>query len=533
MIGSIIGTDLTSAIAAWAVDTALYTGMLIAAVLVLRRPVARFFGPRTAYALWLLPLARFALPPIVLPAWLRPADPAVADISSVVVGAYPVMNPALADAPVAQPLISAAMLADAAIAVWLVGAILFLGWRLACYRAMTRHLLAHSRPVGDFGAIRLVESAAVAAPIAFGVRNRVIALPPGFMASADVAARDLAIAHEIAHHRGHDLIANFAAQPVLALHWCNPVAWLGWRAMRRDQEAACDARVMTGRTMEDRVRYGEVIAACSREQNLAPTLMLAAPMAGFREIGPVLGEKAIVHRLRSLGMKTTTRRHRMGLLLVGVAGIAALSTTASISYAEADPVGPTSTAATTTSVVARTSVSPSAAVDPVHAVSGTEAAGTETRTHLLIKAGEGEDFEWHSHADEVSPEEMARIDREMARAEAEMGRAHANMERAHKSMALAFVTAPEVEEEVSGNGKVRTIRIFKRTDNGKRELVQETIVDEAKIERDAMQGAIRGIERARAALADNKALTAEVRAEVLAELDAELAELRAELAGQR
>ena len=37
--------------------------------------------------------------------------------------------------------------------------------------------------------------------------------------------RELAIAHELAHHRGRDLLANMLAQAVLALHWFNPLAW--------------------------------------------------------------------------------------------------------------------------------------------------------------------------------------------------------------------------------------------------------------------------------------------------------------------
>ena len=56
----------------WLLDTALYTGVLIAAVLVLRRPAARLFGPQLAYALWALPFLRLLLPPIVLPASLAP-----------------------------------------------------------------------------------------------------------------------------------------------------------------------------------------------------------------------------------------------------------------------------------------------------------------------------------------------------------------------------------------------------------------------------------------------------------------------------
>ena len=59
--------------ASFLTDTLVWTGALIALVLVLRRPVARLFGPGMSYALWLLPLLRFALPPIPLPAAFAPA----------------------------------------------------------------------------------------------------------------------------------------------------------------------------------------------------------------------------------------------------------------------------------------------------------------------------------------------------------------------------------------------------------------------------------------------------------------------------
>ena len=62
--------------ASFLTDTLVWTGVLIAAVLVLRRPVARAFGPGMSYALWLLPLLRFALPPIPLPAAFAPAPAA-------------------------------------------------------------------------------------------------------------------------------------------------------------------------------------------------------------------------------------------------------------------------------------------------------------------------------------------------------------------------------------------------------------------------------------------------------------------------
>lgn len=311
----------------WLADTLLYTGLLIALILAVRGYVARCFGPRMAYALWALPLLRFIMPPVVLPAQYAPRPEAAEGLTTIA---------PLADIPVFPAYVPAQAgpgLSDMVVGIWLAGAVLFLGWRWWNYRAMRRNILAGARPVGEVGTIRLVESPATDAPVAFGVLDRVIALPQGFMAHEDRTARDLAIEHEIAHHRGCDLLANILAQPILALHWFNPLAWLGWRAMRRDQEAACDARVMACRDPGERALYGEVIARFATGRHIAPAAPLACPMASR-----MWGEKSIIHRLRSLGMSDISPRRRLAGYLLMAGAVLALPLTASVTYAEAPRV---------------------------------------------------------------------------------------------------------------------------------------------------------------------------------------------------
>jgi bla regulator protein blaR1 len=48
----------------WFIDTLIASSVLMGLVLLLRRPVAHRFGPRVAYALWLLPALRMVLPPL-------------------------------------------------------------------------------------------------------------------------------------------------------------------------------------------------------------------------------------------------------------------------------------------------------------------------------------------------------------------------------------------------------------------------------------------------------------------------------------
>ncbi|MAF28611.1 MAG: antirepressor regulating drug resistance protein [Croceicoccus sp.] len=562
MIGDITFLD-------YAVDTLIGTGVLIAAALLLRRPVARWFGPRAAYALWALPMIRLALPPLVLPAWMRPAEEAApvadaamtANVPLFADKAPPVLPPAdlAAMGDPAPSLIAPDVLVGSLVFVWLAVAAAFLVWRWGSYHAMRRMLLKGARPVGEWEDIRLVETDAVRAPVAFGVFDKVIAMPVGFMADLDSTGRDLAIAHEIAHHRGHDLLANIAAQPLLALHWFNPIAWLGWRAMRRDQEAACDARVMDsladgGRDAATRAHYGSVIAASAREQNLA----LAAPMAGFREIGPLLGEKAIVHRLRSLAMSPSRLRRRTGLLLIGAGALLAVPLTASISYAEAQiaevpappsvpaapdvPMPPPAPQPPEATLPPEPPMPPEPPLPPEAPAFGTYSDGTdswifETKRELehadAEMAREQAELRREMHEirgnHDMSKAERARVEAELKRASAEMERARVQIRHSTREAMRAAAAAPQVHESVSADGKVRTIRVSQRGPDGRNRIVQEHVIDEGAIERAAMQAAIAGVEGARVAIASSASMSADVRAEALAELDAELAEMRRDM----
>ncbi|WEK47202.1 MAG: M56 family metallopeptidase [Candidatus Andeanibacterium colombiense] len=390
---------------AWLTDTLIYTGALIALVLVLRRPVARHFGAQMCYALWALPLLRFAMPPVVLPASFAPrAD--VSQTAAIVAGNSAVMPAGVVAAPVYEPSfwqVWGGTVAAAAFSVWLAGALTFLAWRGWTYFRMREWLLGGARPVGEAGKVRLVESPAVSSPVAFGVSDKVVALPPGFMAAENRAARDLAIEHELAHHRGHDLLANILAQPILALHWFNPLAWLGWRAMRRDQEAACDARVIAAREPWERAAYGQVIASFASGQRLA----LAAPMAC-----PVLGEKSIIHRLRSLGMdEISPRRRVIGRALLAGAALT-LPVTASISYAEAS---------------AEPKASPAAdAITIVDVPEGADRSDAALHTRVIARDGQTIILKTaHPVTDAEAEASIARAQASMARAEAFAARGEA------------------------------------------------------------------------------------------------------------
>ena len=110
---------------------------------------------------------------------------------------------------------------------------------------------------------------------------------------------------------------------------------------------------------------------------------------------------------------------------------------------------------------------------------------------------------------------------------------------------------PRVEQSTSANGKVQTIRIVRKDDGGRRRIEKTITIDSTcpadrqrsssreegssstyvctGAPRQAMNAALQAISSARASVAANTALDAGTRDEIVAELDRELADTRAEM----
>jgi beta-lactamase regulating signal transducer with metallopeptidase domain len=248
------------------IEALIASALLMVAVLIVRGPVRRAFGPNVAYALWALPALRLVLPPLPqFPAWHEAATPALAQTFTVLV-IEPLGGSAAAPASLfAQLGIPLAVL-------WGAGAAAFLVWHGVRHWAFCRRMIAGSTNSELAGAVEVIETEAASGPLAFGIFRRYVAFPRDFAERYDDDERALALAHELGHHQRGDLIANWIALGVLALHWFNPVAWRAFRAFRIDQEMANDARVLAGRSVIERHAYacaivkaahgGAVSAAC-------------------------------------------------------------------------------------------------------------------------------------------------------------------------------------------------------------------------------------------------------------------------------
>ena len=240
----------------WLKETLLVSGLLFGLVLLVRRPVALWAGPKIAYALWLLPVVRVLMPPLPV------AGMTVTDLFPAIHPQTMVMPAPLlpvADSPDGLPLLAL---------LWLVGATLFLFFQLFQHVRFVQGLTAAGTGAEmKIGTVQVWTSLVAQGPLAVGVLRRQVILPADFHSRFSEAERELVLAHELAHHRRGDLIANMAALVLLSLHWFNPLAHIAFPRFRQDQELACDADVIAAKGIASRYDYGRLLAkaACQRD----------------------------------------------------------------------------------------------------------------------------------------------------------------------------------------------------------------------------------------------------------------------------
>lgn len=230
------------------IDTGLSVSLLILLVLAIRAPVARHFGPRAAYALWLAPLVRLLSP--LVGAWSsegRASDPLTG-------GAIPEI------VVVRVPAAGGSNWTEWLIALWAAGAASFLIIQLLRHHFFVRRAMRRSTVLAPRGVpYDVVASDAVAGPMATGLIHPIILVPADFAERFTADQQRLALLHEQLHHRRGDLWASAAALILTALLWFNPFAHIALAAFRRDMEAACDASVISEVSPRDSHIYAETI----------------------------------------------------------------------------------------------------------------------------------------------------------------------------------------------------------------------------------------------------------------------------------
>ncbi len=280
-------TDTLNEIAPRWTETVWHAGWqaacVAAAILILVRCCPRM-PSSWRYALLLLALAKFAVPPtLALPTGVfsavgsrlghpaahgTPAEDRPPSVTALVAAERAAESvrrastdtaarPPTAGAPEAA---SAPRLSSAACLMLIhwAGSGLLLAWLLCQARALHR-LTAKATPVtgGPIAAAlrrvcetmqlakppRLLLSDRPVGPAACGVLRRSILMPPSALLLSRIELETV-LAHEVAHHRRGDLLAQRLQQLVLGTWWFHPLLWPLARAIRSAQEDCCDDAVL-------------------------------------------------------------------------------------------------------------------------------------------------------------------------------------------------------------------------------------------------------------------------------------------------
>ncbi len=103
----------------------------------------------------------------------------------------------------------------------------------------------------------------IESPFVFGTLRPRIYVPDG-VSDTDL---DCILAHENAHIKRFDHIVKLLCVPVLALHWFNPLVWLGVRLMTADMELSCDELALRNSDGSYKKAYANALLNMSMRQN--------------------------------------------------------------------------------------------------------------------------------------------------------------------------------------------------------------------------------------------------------------------------
>lgn len=204
------------------------------------------------------------------------------------------------------------------LAVWAVGAVGVMVWKIGSHLAFRRRILKNAVPVTDGQTLhvwelelerawikkckwKLVRSEAVTTPLSIGLYNRTtrVVLPMREYTQEELS---LVLRHEIIHISRGDPEAKFFLTFCTAMCWFNPLMWAAMRKSADDFELSCDESVLLDEPQPVRRQYAELLLQTAGDERGFTTCLSAT--AG-----------ALRYRLKNI-MKP--EKKRTGAILIGL-----------------------------------------------------------------------------------------------------------------------------------------------------------------------------------------------------------------------
>jgi beta-lactamase regulating signal transducer with metallopeptidase domain len=273
-------------------------GAAALAMLALRGPLRKRIGPNAVYALWM------AVPASGL-ASLLPARTVTRVLSGAGNGLVYLAPPDV------RPAFDWTSLF---VAIWLIGAVVAFAW-LAWRQMRFLRTIGRLEARGDI----LQASQPNVGPAVIGLIRPRILIPGDFETRFSAKEREVILAHERVHLARGDSRINGAVLAFQGLCWFNPLAYLAARALRLDQELACDATVM-GRHPKARRSYAEAML-----KSQVDAMALPVGCAWQAKGGSALSRRLTMLAAPPLSERQLARGVVIVVLLTSGAGVAAWS----------------------------------------------------------------------------------------------------------------------------------------------------------------------------------------------------------------
>ena len=204
------------------------------------------------------------------------------------------------------------------LAVWAVGAVGVMVWKIGSHLAFRRRILKNAVPVTDRQTLhvweielerawirkckwKLVRSGVVTTPLSIGLYNRTtrIVLPMREYTQEELS---LVLRHEIIHISRGDPASKFFLTFCTAMCWFNPLMWAAMRKSADDFELSCDESVLLDEPQPVRRQYAELLLQTAGDERGFTTCLSATA-------------DALRYRLKAV-MKP--EKKRTGAILIGL-----------------------------------------------------------------------------------------------------------------------------------------------------------------------------------------------------------------------
>ncbi|OYW74428.1 MAG: hypothetical protein B7Z37_17845 [Verrucomicrobia bacterium 12-59-8] len=288
----------------WLLRTSLEASLLILAVLGLRLMLGTRLSPAWRICLWLLVGLKLMLPAFIpagfgLGSWFQ-RDEAIHTSTAELVtsaelsrptdsGNLQIISESIGGLPESAGIPSGYTLA---LALWLAGALFVFAVSLHRQRrfnlALRQHPLASapllralvaslSQKARIYKSVPIILMPVGTTPAVVGIAQPSILLPEDWQTRFDEHSLRHVLLHELLHVKQHDLLWNWAAIAVQALHWFNPLVWFVVSRFQADRELRCDAGALALLSPTERLDYGHTLLRIQETFFAPPAMAGLAP----------------------------------------------------------------------------------------------------------------------------------------------------------------------------------------------------------------------------------------------------------------